>query len=297
MLKALDSPLRPKRVVVFGASGFVGQELVKSLKKQDQPVLALGSKDVDLAGSAALDVLPKLLNADDSIVFAPAITPDKSKDLNAFLKNMKMGENICKHLQKHPCQHLVYISSDGVYGFESESVSESTPCDSGTLYGHMHRTRELMLASLAAEAGFGVAVLRPCAVYGALDTHNSYGPNRFLRSALNEKKIPLFGNGEERRDHIYIDDFVEAIELSLFHRIEGTSNVCSGTSYAFMEVAKAIQEIAGPGITIESKPRAAGPITHRRFEATALQKRFPDFETTSLQDGLRKTLKGLQEKK
>jgi len=50
----------------------------------------------------------------------------------------------------------------------------------------MHRTRELMLA---AEAKAPLAILRLTAVYGAGDTHNSYGPNRFLRQALKDGRF------------------------------------------------------------------------------------------------------------
>ena len=47
-----------------------------------------------------------------------------------------------------------------------------------------------------------LAILRPTLIYGAGDPHNGYGPNRFRRLAATGKPIILFGEGEERRDHV-----------------------------------------------------------------------------------------------
>ena len=89
----------------------------------------------------------------------------------------------------------------------------------------MHRTRELILAG---EAKAPLAVLRLTAVYGADDTHNSYGPNRFVRQALKDGRISLFGDGEETRDHLYVDDAVALMLAVVSHASTGLLNLASG---------------------------------------------------------------------
>src|SRR5260370_24915847 len=98
----------------------------------------------------------------------------------------------------------------------------------------MHRTRELILA---AEAKAPLAMLRITAVYGAGDTHNSYGPNRFLRQALNDGRIPLFGNGEETRDHLRVDDAVDLLLRPVSHTATGLINLAPAPPATFPVVA------------------------------------------------------------
>jgi nucleoside-diphosphate-sugar epimerase len=128
-------------------------------------------------------------------------------------------------------------------------------------------------------------VFCPCAIYGANDTHNSYGPNRFLRSAIKERTIRLFGRGEETRDHIYIEDISRLATLCLLHRSSGIVNAVSGEAVTFHEVAEKVGKLAGPDVKIEYLPRG-GPITHRHFDVTERIRAFPEFKPAPLAPGL-----------
>src|SRR5207249_12306688 len=129
-----------------------------------------------------------------------------------------------------------------------------------TLYGLMHLMRERMML-VAARAP--VMILRPCAMYGAGDTHNSYGLNRFMRTALKDRQIQLFGQGEEQRDHLHVEDCARLIELCLQQRHAGILNVATGHAVSFMEVARTVAEIVG-GVEVKRQSRS-GPVTHRHF--------------------------------
>src|SRR3546814_996991 len=83
-------------------------------------------------------------------------------------------------------------------------------------------------------------LLRPTLIYGAEDTHNSYGPNRLRRMARKDARITLFGAGEETRDHISVDDVYRLILLTLRHRSEGVVNLATGHSISYMELARKI---------------------------------------------------------
>jgi UDP-glucose 4-epimerase len=281
-----EKPQKPSRVVVLGASGFLGRGIVAALTRQGTEVLPLGSRDIDLSGAEAGTALASRLREGDALVFLSAITPDKGRDSAALMRNLAMGRAVCEAAKKVKLAHLVYASSDAVYPFTAGLVSEESPAAVVDLYGAMHRTREIMLA---AEAPVPLAVLRPTAVYGHGDTHNSYGPNRFVRMALKESRIPLFGNGEETRDHLYIDDAVAIVVAIIAHGSRGLLNLASGQSESFRTVAEMVAAGVGKSVTIEPSPRQ-NPVTHRHFATTALMQAFPALRLTPLADGLKRMI-------
>ena len=287
-----ETPRPPARVVVLGASGFVGGVLVDHLAKMDIEILGLSSADIDLCRSDAVDLLEIQLQEGDALVFVSALTPDRGKDIRTFMKNLEMGEHVCAALTNSACSHVVYVSSDAVYDDDANPVIESTPCNPSSFHGLMHLARERMLSATLSEAQVPLLILRPSLLYGARDTHNGYGPNRFLRVVLEGRSLSLFGEGEEKRDHVFIEDLSRLIELGLMHKSNGVLNVATGTSVGFMEVARVAAEKAGVDADIECLPRSQ-PISHRHFDVTSMHRAYPSFVYTALSEGLRKTVSQL----
>ena len=62
-------------------------------------------------------------------------------------------------------------------------------------------------------------------IYGVHDTHDGYGPNQFLRLIKANKNITLFGRGEERRDHIYINNVISVIIECVLKKAVGKLNL------------------------------------------------------------------------
>src|SRR5262249_52010973 len=112
--------------------------------------------------------------------------------------------------------------------------------------------------------------------------------------ALHETRIAMFGNGEETRDHLYVDDAVALFMQTLVHRSTGLLNLASGQSASFREVAEQIIAHLGGPIELQSSKRQ-NPVTHRRFDITNLNRAFPDTTLTPLSDGLRKTVDAMRE--
>lgn len=285
------SPTPPARVVLLGGGGFVARALATQLKSHEIPVLAVASSQIDLTSPDAAVKLAALLNPSDAVVMLAALTPEKGRDLTTLIRNLRMADALCGAITAKPPSHLVYISSDAVYSFRHEKITESTPTEPSDLYGIMHLARELSLMQVAGARQIPFCILRPCAIYGAGDTHNSYGPNRFARSALTEQKIKLFGSGEETRDHINISDVTSLICQTLLHRGIGLLNLASGQSHAFAEVATNIKRLLGDRVSVESLPRT-GPITHRHFDCTALRQAFPNYLPVRLERGLASLISG-----
>jgi len=197
---------------------------------------------------------------------------------------MVMASAMVKALSSVSVSHVINISSDAVYADSSAPLTESSCASPGSLHGAMHLAREMMFAS---EVKAPLANLRSSLLYGAADPHNGYGPNRFRRLAAKGEDIVLFGEGEERRDHVYIGDVAELARRVLYRRSTGVLNIATGEVHSFMDLAK---KISGGKSKIKASPRS-GPMPHngyRPFDIAACQQAFPDFRYTSIDDGLRK---------
>jgi UDP-glucose 4-epimerase len=284
-----DAPRKPARLVVLGAGGFLGGRLLKACEAAGIEAAALGSRDIDLGDAAAPARLAQHLRAKDALVFLAALTPDKGRDSGTLMRNLAMARAVVEAARNVDIAQLVYASSDAVYSFADALICEKTPAVPLDLYGAMHRTRELMLV---AEAKAPLAILRLTAIYGAGDTHNSYGPNRFLRQALKDGRIPLFGNGEETRDHLHVDDAVDLVLKVVTHGSTGLLNLATGKSETFRAVAEMIAAIAPRPIEVAPSPRQ-NPVTHRHFDGTNLIRAFPGTRFKPLSEGLSMMLAGV----
>ena len=275
------TPRPPARTVILGAGGFIGGAI---LRKLGDTVVGLGRREVDLLDERAADKLARLLRADDALVVVSARAPCKNPAM--MLENIRMMAAVCDTLMKQPVAHLVYVSSDAVYADGPLPLTESSPAAPTSLHGAMHLAREQML--LAAASSTPLAVLRPTLVYGAGDPHNGYGPNKFRRQANRGEAIVLFGEGEERRDHVAVDDIAEIVRLVLEHRSAGVLNIATGTVASFRALADKAIALSPRKVEIKTSPRS-GPMPHngyRPFDPKATREAFPDFHYTAIDDGL-----------
>lgn len=270
----------PARTVVVGAGGFVGGAIARELAREQMPVLGVTRHEIDLLADGAGKKLAGLLRADDAIVFVSALAP--ARNSATLMQNLVMAEQLIAALVAQPVAHFLYISSDAVYADDANPVTERSSCQPSSMHGMMHTARELMLKS---EVKAPLAVLRPSLLYGARDPHNGYGPNRFRRLAEKGEPIVLFGEGEERRDHVHIDDVARLAALVLLRRSRGLLNVATGSSTSFREIAEMVAAAAKKPVPIRCTPRQ-NSITHRHFDITECLKAFPQFRYTPLRDGL-----------
>jgi UDP-glucose 4-epimerase len=277
-------PVSPARTVVLGSGGFIGGAIVRKLGATGSSVIGQGRKELDLLADDGGRRLGSLLRSDDALVIVSARTPCKTPAM--MLENIHMMASVCEALAKQAVGHLVYISSDAVYADGPVPLTEASPAAPTTLHGAMHVAREQML--LASAGATPVAILRPTLVYGSGDPHNGYGPNRFRRQANRGEVIVLFGEGEERRDHVDVDDVAEIVRLVLYHRSAGVLNIATGSVVSFRALADKAIALSAHKVEIRSSPRS-GPIPHngyRPFDPSATLKAFPGFRYTTLDEGL-----------
>lgn len=274
---------------MIGAGGFVGSAIGAAAVARGFDVLPLGRGEVDLLADGSGQALQTLLMPGDAVVFVSALAP--CKDYVMFEQNIRMAKNALDGLAGTTISQLLYISSDAVYSDFDGPLTEVSVTAPDNLHGQMHVARELMFsAALAATNPDTVfAALRPTLIYGADDPHNGYGPNRFRRLVLAGETIALFGNGEERRDHVSVLDVAELGVRMLERRTRGAVNATTGRVASFLELAEMTIGFSGQAIEIENLPRS-GPMPHngyRPFDPSEVLRLFPDFEFTELEAGLR----------
>ncbi|HVT73260.1 MAG TPA: NAD(P)-dependent oxidoreductase [Lacunisphaera sp.] len=276
-------PQKPARVVVLGAGGFIGGAILRRLRAEGIPTSALGRPGLDLLAPGAVADLAASLQVSDTLVFVSARAPVKNN--SQLLENLRMAEVVCAALHRQPVRHLVYLSSDAVYRDSDQPLTESACAEPGSLHGVMHLAREVMLR--AAFAG-PLAIIRPTLVYGVDDPHNGYGPNRFRRLAAAGREIVLFGEGEERRDHVAVEDIAELALRVALHRSSGTVNATSGDVVSFRELAEFCAGRFPTAVAVKGSPRS-GPMPHqgyRPFGPSAALAAFPGFQFTPWREGL-----------
>jgi nucleoside-diphosphate-sugar epimerase len=248
--------VKTSRVVIIGAGGFVGGAIKNKLAAEGVNTLGLTRKELNLLADDAVQHLQELMQPTDCVVMVSAVAP--AKTIPDFMLNLKMADAVSKALSASTIAQLVYISSDAVYADDANPVNERSCCAPSTIHGMMHAARELMLKS-STRAPF--AALRPSLIYGAADPHNGYGPNRFRRQAAKGEAITLFGEGEEKRDHVAIDDLAALASLVLEHRSAGVLNVATGVSISFHDIAHMTANLFSSKVPVKSMPRQ-GPRPH-----------------------------------
>jgi UDP-glucose 4-epimerase len=281
---AFAQPKKPERVVVIGSGGFVGGAIAHRLAEEGIAHLALGRAELDLLAAGAGAKLAGLLRPGDAVVTAAAIAPCKNTAM--LVDNMRIVQTLVAGLSAAPIAHVVNISSDAIYADGPVPLTEDTPAAPSSLHGAMHLAREIALRS---ELRAPIAMLRPTLIYGAADPHNGYGPNRFRRLAAAGQEIVLFGEGEERRDHVAVGDVAEIAVRVLNHGSRGALNIASGEVHSFRGVADMAVALAAKPVPIKTSPRT-GPMPHngyRPFDVSATKAAFPDFRYTPLREGLR----------
>jgi nucleoside-diphosphate-sugar epimerase len=280
----VSQPTQPERVVIMGAGGFVGQASLNQLQTDGVNAVALTRKEVDLLASDAAQKLAAQLTATTTLIVTSALAPVKNTAM--LLDNLRMMQAVIEAVKAKPVAHLIYLSSDAVYADSRQPMTEASPAEPGSLHGVMHLAREVMLKNEL--ANIPQAFVRPTLIFGPGDPHNGYGPNRFMRQAQSGKDITLFGEGEERRDHIFIEDVAEIVRRCVQHRATGIVNAVSGRVTSFKEIAEMALARFEPRVKVIGTPRV-GAMPHngyRAFDSSLLARLFPDLRRMTMPSGL-----------
>ena len=271
------------RVILIGANSFIGKAVIKKFKTENIKIVLLKRENIDLEKKQAINKLTNFLKKNDIVIFIAAVAP--VKNIEMLHQNLVICNNVVSSLKIKKPRHLIYISSDAVYSDSKKKINEKSETKPSSFHGFMHLIRENMLNELDCLKSF----IRPTLIYGKNDPHNGYGPNKFIRCAQNNEKIILFGKGEERRDHIHVDNVADIVFQTTINQIGGIINAVSGNVISFYDIIKNLKKFY-PNLMIESLKRK-GPMPHngyRAFDISLLKKRFPKLSIIKLQNWIKK---------
>jgi UDP-glucose 4-epimerase len=280
--------MRSGTTIVLGNRGFIGQALCRYLESSGAEVQGLSSEQVDLRRPEGVAALSEALTPDTTVIVCSGIAPPGGNTLDGLADNLLMATNLARALEAHPPRKCVYLSSDAVYPLGDAPVTEESALELSSYYAIGKYTTETVLQTVAAAKGFPLLLLRPTGVYGPGDTHGSYGPNRFVRQVVQDGSVRLFGQGEETRDHIYVDDLVRITAALAASDATGVLNLATGSSRTFGSVVDDLRAIVPDAFEVVNAPRG-GAVTHRAFDVARLRMALPECAFTPFETGLRAT--------
>jgi len=231
-----------KKYLVLGGSGFIGNELTKILVRKDEVIVADRIAPTnDKAEYIYLDFVNTedfseyLEDVDTVIHLISTIVPQNTTEgFNIkIMENVVPTINLFDSMKKQSVENIVFVSSGGtIYGdLYDQPIAENTIKEPICVYASIKLFIENVCHLYNRYDGINCLVLRLSNPYG-LD-ENSNKTQGFIpiliNNILNNKTTTIWGDGENVRDYIYIEDAVDAIIKFIYSDIyNGTYNIGTG---------------------------------------------------------------------
>ena len=231
------------KVLVTGASGFIGRALTKALVRQSDEVIGLGSRDGDIADS---DTLKPYAGVDFDRVFhlaAKTFVPDSWKNPLAFYHTNVLGTANVLEFCKARGVPLTFVSAY-IYGQPEElPIREDSPIRPNNPYGLSKYLAEQLCGFYAQAYALPIIVIRPFNIYGIGQNERFLIPS-VIKQALYEPLINV-QDLRPKRDYLYIDDLLDAMICTL-NITSGFCiyNVASGKSIDVGQLIEVVQSVA-----------------------------------------------------
>lgn len=231
------------KVLVTGATGFIGTALVKRLLQESFEVIELSSKDGDIAD---LSTLEKYANVGFLRVFHLAgmtyVPASWENPLGFYRTNVLGTVNVAEYCRLNNTP-LTFVSAY-VYGQpESLPITENSLISPNNPYAFSKYAAENVCEFYAHNFGVSCAVIRPFNIYGA-GQHSKFLIPTIIEQVLYEKTVTV-DNLNPKRDYLNIEDLVDAIIKTLnCHQPYQVYNIGSGSSLSVGEIVEIIQRTA-----------------------------------------------------
>ena len=256
------------RVLVTGGAGFIGSNYVRFLlENREDSVVTLdaltyaGSLDnldgvLDhprhdfVEGSICDDELIGELVADiDAVVnFAAESHVDRSiEGADSFVEtNVEGTQTLLEAAVDADVDRFLQISTDEVYGQILEGTfSEDDPLNPRNPYAATKASADLLAASYQTTHDLPVLITRTCNNFGPRQHPEKLIP-KFIQNAADGEELPVYGDGSNVREWIYVEDNCRALDLVLREGAVGEIyNIGSGEERTNLEVTEAILEAVG----------------------------------------------------
>lgn len=291
------------KVLVVGATGFIGQHLMRAFATAGVDAVARvhrPQEDVSNPPQAAMaGTAGSALFADcDAVVWlASGTTPAGSaSDPRLELRsNLAPLLELLQVLQSRPDCHLLYVSSGGtLYGDVDRPASESLAPHPRSYYAAGKAAAEHFIEAWCRQYSGTATVLRPSNVYGPGQTlHGGFGViPAAMGCLLRDAPMTLWGDGESLRDYLYIDDFITACMAVLTQPSPQNLrvfNVCSGQATSLNQLLAQIEQVAGRTLQRDQRPGRSVDLRRVLLDGARIGEALGWMPRTSLHDGLQCT--------
>lgn len=301
-----------EKILILGADGFIGSNLVKSvLRRSNTEIVAFDlfkdGKAKNLIPAENLTLLAgNFLNRNDIeravdgidyvFHFISLTTPGSSMDdpLIDVETNVKGSIVLFDKCAKAGVKRIIFPSSGGaIYGNqEKEKYSETDQVNPISPYAISKLTIEKYLEYYKVHHGLDYLVLR---------YSNPYGPGQniagsqgiipiFLNLIKQEKPINVFGDGNNIRDYIYIDDLID-ITLKIYKNKNNYSiyNIGSGSIASINNVLDIIREVVKKDFVITYLPDRDVDVKRVVLDLKRISNEMPNKKFIDLREGIKRT--------
>jgi UDP-glucose 4-epimerase len=295
-------------VLVTGGCGFIGANLVRRLETRDDVRVrvfdneSLGRRSslVDFRGEfvrgdvrdrAALD---RAMEGVDQVVHLAADTRvmDSIADpIFNFEVNVVGGLNLLEAMRVRGVKRLINASTGGaILGDATPPVNERMVARPLAPYGAAKLAMEGYCSAYAGSYGLEALSLRFSNVYGPGSRHKGSVVAAFLKRLEAGQPLSVFGDGEQVRDFIYVDDLCEGVLAGLNSAATGVLQLGSGRPVSISALIEAMRRTVAPKmIRVEHKPARAGEIDATWCDISEARARLAFSPDTPLELGLERT--------
>ena len=302
------------KLLVTGGLGFIGSNFILNTLKNDEKI-SITNIDAELLGSdhnnllelknssnyhfvkgniTNRNLMEKLIESSDIVVnFAAESFVDRSiLDANQFLVSNIRGTYTILEILRKQKKRFIQISTDEVYGsLENDSATEEYRFNPSNPYAATKASAELLVNSFVKTYDLDCVITR-CT--------NNYGPRQFYEKLIpktiflanKNKKIPIYGQGKNIRDWIFVDDHCEAIYTVLLNGKSGESyNISSNNELDNITIVKKILEIMGkPTNLIEFVDDRPGHDLRYSLDSSKIRHSLKWNEKNTFDEGIEKTI-------
>lgn len=296
-----------KRALITGAAGFIGRHFAKRLMADGWQV---DQVDTAFPGGRAMDCRDWLAASDthvDLAVHCAAVVGGRAtidgRPLDVAV-NFEFDAAFARWCLRTRPEHVVYFSSSAAYpvdlqdprqmgrshyALREEDIDLDEIRQPDAIYGLSKLVGETLMRHLE-RAGVRTHVFRPFSGWGA-DQDFAYPMPSFLdRARRREDPFVVWGDGQQVRDWVHVEDVVGAVMAAVDQDVRGPLNIGSGVPVRFDELAAMVCAAAGYSPTIQHLPDAPAGVRHRVCSPTRMLEVYRPRIT--LEDGIRQALAG-----